>query len=471
MKLAIVWFRNDLRLDDNKAWCAAIEESATVIPLFVVETGMDKLGTSSRWWLGEALRDLDNQLKRVGSRLLIRKGEPVQTVMKLVSECGATHVFWNRRYEPAGIRADSTIRQKLEEEGTVARSFNSHLLREPWEISTQSGNAYKVYTPFSRAFDQLAVPAPVRSSGKPSIPDKWPDGISVNDLNLVDQGSVCSGIPDTWRPDRTSGLAGLEDFASKRVGEYARARDFPGEGGTSRISPYLRWGQIGPREVVALLQGASESEGRTVFHKELLWREFAYHVLYHFPDTVESPLQKGYDQFPWRSDTTELNCWKNGMTGFPIVDAGMRELAQTGWMHNRVRMITGSFLVKHLLHSWMDGARWFSEKLVDADLASNTFGWQWVGGCGADAAPYFRIFNPILQGKRFDPDGTYVRRYIPELEHVPNSKLHTPWLLTSSEQSNYKCHVGESYPKPIIEHAAGRLRALAAWAVFRGDQA
>lgn len=218
------------------------------------------------------------------------------------------------------------------------------------------------------------------------------------------------------------------------------------------------------------MQGRPESDGRSVFHKELLWREFAYHVLYHFPDTVESPLQKGFDSFPWQSDPSVVDQWKDGMTGFPIVDAGMRELAQTGWMHNRVRMITGSFLVKHLLHSWKDGARWFHEKLVDADLASNTFGWQWVGGCGADAAPYFRIFNPILQGKRFDPEGTYIRQYVPELKHVPNSKLHTPWELTFSEQSAYKCHLGESYPRPIIMHEVGRKRALDTWAAFREKQ-
>jgi deoxyribodipyrimidine photo-lyase len=468
---AIVWFRNDLRLEDNKAWCAAIDEGASVVPLFVVEDGMEKLGTSSRWWLGGALRDLDDQLKVVGSRLLIRRSEALPTILKLASECDATHVYWNRRYEPGGIRTDSMIKEELAKAGVEARSFNSQLLREPWEVSTQAGSAYKVYTPFSRAFAELSIPAPVQCSGKPIAPDSWPEGIVPKDLELVEQEKVCSGITDTWKPDRASGLAELREFVSKRVGDYADARDIPGEKGTSRISPYLRWGQIGPREVVAALQGAPESKGRTVYHKELLWREFAYHVLYHFPDTVESPLQRGYDTFPWRSDAVQLERWKSGLTGFPIVDAGMRELAQTGWMHNRVRMITGSFLVKHLLHSWKEGASWFYEKLVDADLASNTFGWQWVGGCGADAAPYFRIFNPILQGKRFDPDGKYIRRFIPELKHVPNKKLHTPWQLTPSEQRDCQCQIGETYPEPVIEHEEGRKRALEAWAAFRGDQA
>jgi deoxyribodipyrimidine photo-lyase len=303
---AIVWFRNDLRLEDNKAWCAAIDEGASVVPLFVVEDGMEKLGTSSRWWLGGALRDLDDQLKVVGSRLLIRRSEALPTILKLASECDATHVYWNRRYEPGGIRTDSMIKEELAKAGVEARSFNSQLLREPWEVSTQAGSAYKVYTPFSRAFAELSIPAPVQCSGKPIAPDSWPEGIVPKDLELVEQEKVCSGITDTWKPDRASGLAELREFVSKRVGDYADARDIPGEKGTSRISPYLRWGQIGPREVVAALQGAPESKGRTVYHKELLWREFAYHVLYHFPDTVESPLQRGYDTFPWRSDAVKL---------------------------------------------------------------------------------------------------------------------------------------------------------------------
>ena len=466
MSAVIVWFRRDLRLEDNPAWKRAVESGRPVIPVYILddEEGGDwSLGSASRWWLHYALEDLQGRMEALGSRLILRRGRSGESLQEVITDSGATAVYWNRCYEPWRVREDGRVKAVLQDRGLEAWSGNSTLLREPWEVATQQGSAFKVYTPFAKACARVAdkppLAVPVR---KPALPDEWPAGLHLGDLQLLPRIRWDNGLEAVWQPTRRGALKRLDGFLGEAVGDYKQQRDFPGVEGTSRLSPYLHWGQIGPREVVARLSQLPDSPGKETYYRELIWREFAYHVLYHFPDTPVVPLQPAFKDFPWEENAALLRAWQRGLTGYPIVDAGMRELWQTGWMHNRVRMIVASLLVKHLLHSWIEGARWFWDTLVDADLASNTLGWQWAGGCGADAAPYFRIFNPILQGKKFDPDGTYIRTYVPELKDVPDAMLHCPWELSPAEQLHCNCRIGTDYPEPVIDHAKGRDRALQA---------
>ncbi len=475
MSAVIVWFRKDLRLDDNPAWKRAVDSGRPVVPVYILDekAGGDwAFGAASKWWLHHALTDLSRQLEAVGSGLILRKGESGEELKQLVDEIEAGSVYWNRCYEPWRVKEDSRLKSALQDAGVEAWSGNASLLREPWEISNQQGGAYKVYTPFSKACAQKKPnKQPVESGdGQPAEPESWPESTGLPELKLLPEIPWDSGLEKAWNPTREGALDRLREFLKDAVGEYKDKRNLPGEDGTSRMSPYLHWGQIGPREIEAQLSEVPDSPGKATYYNELVWREFAYHVLYHFPDTPDEPLQPAYSDFPWEHDASMLKAWQKGQTGYPILDAGMRELWQTGWMHNRVRMIAASFLVKHLLHSWKEGARWFWDTLVDADLASNTLGWQWAGGCGADAAPYFRIFNPIIQGKKFDPEGDYIRTYVPELEKVPNAKLHTPWELSEAEQSEYGCVLGKDYPLPVIEHGEGRDRALKALQAMKDQQ-
>lgn len=471
MKTTLVWFRQDLRLRDNPAWERALGRGAPAVPVYIHapgEAGEWAPGAARRWWLHHALEDLGAQLAEEGLRLVLRCGESAGTLMRLLEETGADAVYWNRCYEPFRIQHDGRIKNRLKEAGIEAWSGNASLLREPWEVATGSGGPYKVYTPYARACARTTDPEPVTGRGEEARPpEQWPRSQSLEDLGLLPDTPWDDGLRSFWNPTREGGLGRLGAFIKNRMPSYADDRDIPGEDGTSRLSPYLHTGQIGPREVVAALRRHPEGRGRETFYRELVWREFAYHVLYHFPDTLERPLQLKFDHFPWRREAGDLRAWRKGQTGYPIVDAGMRQLWRTGWMHNRVRMVVASFLVKHLLHSWRDGERWFRDTLVDADLASNTLGWQWAGGCGADAAPYFRVFNPITQGEKFDPEGSYTRTYVPELKNVPDRYLFKPWELPASVQEAVGCVIGRDYPEPIIEHKAGRERALEAFASIK----
>ena len=470
MSSIIVWFRQDLRLEDNAAWKEALDSGLPVVPVFIwasEEAGCWQLGGASRWWLHHALVDLADQLQSVGSRLIVKKGDSDITLESLIKETGARSVYWNRCYEPHRVQLDGRIKSELKKVGVAASSWNSCLLREPWELATGAGNPYKVYTPYANACAKLDDPQPLVVNSSPAPPLSWPKSESIESLGLLPSKDWASGFSDAWDPTRKGGLQRMNTFLSHAVGDYAEGRDFPDVDGTSRLSPYLHWGQIGPREVLAAIRSKRKGVGIDIFHREIIWREFAHHVLYHFPDTPVEPLQRKFGQFPWRNKPVELKAWQNGQTGYPIVDAGMRQLWKTGWMHNRVRMIVASFLVKHLLHSWEDGALWFWDTLVDADLASNTLGWQWAGGCGADAAPYFRIFNPIIQSQKFDKAGEYIRAYVPELKDVPLTYLHTPWDMPEPVQNACGCRIGVTYPAPIIEHKLGRERALAALASIK----
>jgi deoxyribodipyrimidine photo-lyase len=473
---AIVWFRQDLRIADNPALAAAASSGLPVIPLYIhapEEEGRWAPGAASNWWLYHALAELDEELEHIGLRLMIRTGASLEALQSIIESHAVRAVFWNRRYEPAVIERDTSIKQSLRDQGVEVLTSNSALLYEPHEIANRSGAPFRVFTPFWKHLYGLPTRLPVSvETGLLRPPANFPESESLNALGLMPEIGWDAEFYTCWKPSLEDASLALEEFVAQRVSHYRDDRNLPGIRGTSQLSPYLHFGQLGPRQVwqAVLNAGASDTRGGHTFLSEIAWREFAYHLLYHFPHTPEKPLNEKFSDFPWQPDPAHLRAWQRGMTGYPIVDAGMRELWRTGWMHNRVRMIVASFLVKHLLQPWQEGARWFWDTLVDADLASNTMGWQWTAGCGADAAPYFRIFNPILQGEKFDTDGRYVRRFVPELADLPDRFLHQPWNAPEPVLSQAGVKLGESYPNPIIDHRAGRERALAALAANQAAQ-
>lgn len=469
----ILWFRKDLRLADNSALEAAIQAGAPVVPVYIwspEEAGGWAPGGASKWWLHQALQGLADGWASKGGQLVLREGASLAQLRALIEETGAQAVYWNRRYESPLRELDAEIKRALREDGVEVESFNSALLNEPHTAATGGGQPYKVYTPYwkkvkDRALDPLAEP----DFGALCFPDSFPESVPLDDLELLPSIPWDLAFYDRWEATEAGAMQRLDTFLAGPVEEYDTARDRPDYDGTSSLSPYLHWGQIGPRQIAHKLTAQYDlrAKGPQVYLKEIYWREFAYNVLYHFPQTPDAPLREEYADFPWLHDAATLRAWQQGRTGYPIVDAGMRQLWQTGWMHNRVRMIVSSLLVKHLLHNWQEGAQWFWDTLVDADLASNTLGWQWSGGCGADAAPYFRVFNPIIQGKKFDPEGDYVRRYVPELKDLETDYIHTPWEAPASALKAAGIQLDVDYPKPIIDHKEGRERALAALAQFK----
>lgn len=416
MTRSIVWYHDDLRLADNPALSAALAESDEIVPVFIwapEERAPWAPGAASRWWLHHSLSSLSEALRERGNELSILRGPTQQTLLELVKRVGARAVYWNRRYEPALVARDRTIKAALTERGVTAKSFNGKLLLEPWEIQNGSKQPYRVFTPFHRAclnkvaslpsVAPLAAPKALRGATGLS-------SLRVSDLQLLPKLDWATGFAEVWQPGEAGAkrrLSKLKTLASR----YATARDRPDVEGTTRLSPHLAFGEVSPRQVIRALAGSNgESQGAEI-ERQLYWREFAYHLLYHFPYTTLEPLRPEFTRFPWRDDENDLRAWQRGETGEPLVDAAMQQLWQTGWMHNRARMVVGSFLVKNLLLPWQEGARWFWDTLVDADLANNTLGWQWVAGSGADAAPYFRIFNPKTQAEKFDPDAQYRNRW------------------------------------------------------------
>ncbi|MGE3106449.1 MAG: deoxyribodipyrimidine photo-lyase [Lysobacterales bacterium] len=472
MSTALVLFRRDLRLTDNPAWCAACAEHAQVLPVFIHsnEDGPWTPGAASRWWLHHALAALDQDLRKAGAGLHLRRGEPLHILRSLIADSGAVAVYWNRLYEPASIARDAQIKSALRTDGVAVHSHQAALWCEPWQIATQQGQPYKVFTPYWRNLRaQLQVDQPLPA---PRVPG-WralPDGLPLAALDLLPRIAWADGLTASWQPGEAGAQELLEIFSDDGIGDYARARDLPARHGTSRLSPHLHFGEISPRQIYFELDrrahaiDAKRRPDIEPYLRELGWREFAHHLLYHFPRTPTDNFNPRFNSFAWApNDPEALQRWQRGRTGIPLVDAGMRELWQTGWMHNRVRMIVGSFLTKNLRQHWQHGARWFWDTLVDADLANNTMGWQWIAGCGADAAPYFRVFNPITQAKRFDPEGRYLQRWLPELANAPLHLLHQPW-----QDTDLLKHSG--YPAPMLDLAQSRQRALAAYAeVQRGD--
>lgn len=462
----LVWLRQDLRLADNPALHHACQHGASVIPVFIDDptpNSASQLGAASRVWLHHSLQALDNALQQRGNRLLIRQGKALPILQVLIQETGATHVYWNRVYDPASLARDRQIKQTLKTVCEV-RSFNASLLYEPWEVLKADHSPYKVFTPFWKAarhsnIQRLPLPAPERIPAPASVPTN----MEIDALKLLPNIRWDTAMMAHWEVGEMAAMEKLGNFLHLHGANYKQQRDYPAQPSVSRLSPHLHFGEISPRQVLYytenfLADHPRAETGLRHFMQELGWREFAYHLLYHFPHTVDQALDVRFNRFPWAENGTDaLERWQRGETGFPIVDAGMRELWQTGWMHNRVRMIVASLLTKNLLVPWQAGERWFRDTLVDADLASNVLGWQWTAGCGADAAPYFRIFNPILQSQKFDPDGTYIRRWLPELAQRDNKAIHLPRSLGDGEKN---------YPLPIVDLAASRERALALFATI-----
>ncbi len=468
----------DLRLADNPALCAAIAAGEPVVPVYIHAPGEEAAwppGAATRWWLHQSLTALHASLAALGSGLCVRESEDSLAALEsLIGDCAASAVVWNRRYEPAIRARDERIKQALQARGIDAHSYSSALLHEPWSVKTRSGGAFQVFTPFWRACKSLGdPPAPLPAPRALRAPAVGPASQTIDGLGLMPKLDWPKGLATAWKPGERAAQSQLERFAEAALEDYPARRDAPGEAGTSRLSAHLHFGEIGARQVWHTVRRRCEASGRhsswrdSQFLAEIGWREFAYHLLYHFPHTPEQPLRPNFARFPWRSSPAALLAWQRGLTGYPIVDAGMRELWQTGWMHNRVRMIAASFLVKDLLLPWEHGARWFWDTLVDADLASNTLGWQWVAGCGADAAPFFRVFNPVTQGERFDPIGAYVRHWVPEIAGLPDRWLHRPWAAPEEERRAAGVTLGIHYPEPLVDHDAARRAALDAFEHLR----
>jgi deoxyribodipyrimidine photo-lyase len=476
-KPIIVWFRRDLRLADHSALSAAVAAGAPVIPVFVLDdaaAGRWRAGAASRWWLHHSLAALTDALEDLGAKLVLRRGESAFELAQLAQASGAAAVYCSRAYEPWAQRLEHDVRTKLASVDVALKRFAGTLLHEPDQLQTQAGGSFKVYTPFWRALRSgTKVGRLLRPPERIPTPAKVPKSDRLDEWELLPKEPDWSaGMRDAWTPGERGAEERLSAFLSDALASYTEQRNRPDRLGTSRLSPHLAFGEISPRQCwTAAGHFASRHPhadgGHETFLKELVWREFSAHLLHHWPDLPEVPFRAEFANFPWRKDSRHLKAWRRGRTGYPIVDAGMRELWSTGWMHNRVRMIVASFLIKDLMLPWQDGEAWFWDTLVDADLANNAASWQWVAGSGADAAPYFRVFNPITQGEKFDPEGAYVRRWVPELAKLPAKAIHAPWLAPADVLAAADVKIGSNYPKPIVDHAAARIAALDAFQALK----
>lgn len=486
----IVWFRDDQRLADHPALDHAVASGHPVVCVYVYDPeprNARALGGAARWWLHESLRELDAALAVRGGGLTILRGPEQQVIEAFAAQIGAARVCWNRRYSAAQRETDAAIKSALKARGVEVLTFNGHLLREPWTVTTRGGQPFQVFTAYWRAARHEYAPEPPRPAPRRiaffPVPENVASRVSaLADLKLQPSApDWAGGLRDTWQCGEAAGQRRLRQFLADTLTAYATGRDTPAAHATSRLSPYLRFGNLSVRQVwyAALEAGHAGAEASPASHTaasldkfldELGWREFSYHLLYHFAPLDRVNFRRQFDAMPWRNDADTLHAWQRGRTGYPLVDAGMRELWHTGWMHNRVRMVAASFLVKHLLMDWRAGEAWFWDTLVDADEASNPAGWQWVAGTGADAAPYFRIFNPVLQGQKFDPEGDYVRRWVPELARLPDASIHAPWLAQPAQLQAASVRLGDNYPLPVVDHQQARTRALEALQRVRGDQ-
>lgn len=458
VKPVIVVFQQDLRIHDNPALTAAIQTEQPVIPLYILDDLTPKkwkMGGASRVFLHGSLESLQKSLQAIGLKLILRRGKMSSVLKEVAQESDATAIFYNRHYEP----------WSSDFKGMETHSFKANLLVEPWEVSPAKGGYYKVFTSFWKAcLKTLDVREPLPPPKK-SLSFKLPSEALDSWELLPEHPDWSHDIRSFWQPGEAGATHALTHFLTKCLQEYPTGRDVPSIECTSYLSPYLHFGIISPYTVWHALSNTTASPiAKEKYLSELFWREFSYHLLYHFPQLPEKAFQERFDHFPWSGNTQNLKKWQQGLTGYPIVDAGMRQLWDIGWMHNRVRMITASFLTKHLSIPWQKGAQWFWDTLVDADLANNSASWQWVAGSGADAAPYFRIFNPTLQGEKFDPTGSYVKTWVPELKNLPPKYIHTPWEAPPEVLSKSGITLGENYPRPIVDHKEARTKALAAFA-------
>ncbi len=464
----ILWFRRDLRLADQPMLAAAAASGRPVIPVAILDEVMAGLGAAPRWRWGLALEAFAARLAGLGLRLILRRGPALAVLERLVAETGAAGVWWSRLYDPDSVARDRAVKAALRGRGLEARSFPGFLLHEPWTVQTGQGGCYRVFTPYWRALRALPVANSLPPPRALAPPPRWPGSEALADWRLdraMDRGAavvrahLCLG--EVAAADR------LAAFLAERIGSYAARRDFPAEAAGSGLAENLAQGEIGPRQlwnagILALEQGVTGTE---TFLRELAWREFSYHLLHHFPELGTRNWRAEWDGFPWQGDSEAAERWRRGMTGEPFVDAGMRELYVTGRMHNRLRMVTASYLTKHLLTDWRLGLAWFEDCLIDWDPAANAMGWQWVAGSGPDAAPYFRIFNPASQAEKFDPEGGYRRRFLAEFSAPPGPEARA---FFAAAPRAWRLDPAAAYPAPVVGLAAGRARALAAYAQRRG---
>jgi deoxyribodipyrimidine photo-lyase len=464
----VLWFRDDLRLADHAALHAATATGKPVLPVFILDDeapGQWALGAASRWWLHHSLSALQGSLTERGSQLTLRRGDSVRIITDLAGQTGATDVFIGGSADPWARRVDRAASEALT---AKLHRMRTTTLFHPNSIRSKSGDAYSVYTPFARACLSLGGPGPPVPAPKTIRAASALRSERLEDWGLLPaKPDWAGGLRDTWTPGEAGATERAGAFLTNGLATYAATRDLPMAGGTSMLSPHLHFGEISGVELWHAAHRQPNSAGRESFIRELLWREFCASLLWHNPALPEAPLKPEFAKMPWREAKPGLTAWRKGQTGVPIVDAGMRQLWHTGWMHNRVRMVVASFLVKHLMIPWQDGEAWFWDTLVDADLASNAANWQWVAGCGADAAPYFRIFNPVLQGRKFDGDGRYVRHFVPELARLNSRYIHAPWEAPPEALAEAGIILGKTYPNPIVDLTQARARALEAYALMR----
>ena len=468
----VMWFRQDLRLADNPALTNALEDGKT-LPIFILDNVNSKEhinGAASKWWLHHSLSKLNKSLK---NKLCFFIGNPIDILDEIHKQFEISNIFWSRCYEPWRIKRDKKIKKYFSDQNVNVNTFNGSLLWEPWNIAKKDGTPYKVFTPYYRKgclnSDKPRMPLPVPNLSNLISIDNH--DLKIEDLELMPKHNWYNKMISLWSPGEEGAHGKIEEFISNGLNNYKEGRNFPSNQNVSQLSPHLHFGEVSPNQV---WYRAKTKEGKLGIKKdldhflsELGWREFSFNLLYHFPFLPKENLQKKFDNFPWDNDKDKLKKWQKGLTGYPIVDAGMQELWQTGYMHNRLRMVVGSFLVKNLLLHWHHGERWFWDCLIDADLASNSAGWQWIAGSGADAAPYFRIFNPITQGQKFDPDGKYTRKYLPVLNDMPDKFLFNPWEAPEDVLRSAGVKLGENYPLPIVEIGSSRQKALEAFATTK----
>lgn len=464
----IYWFRNDLRITDNPALHATVKSGQPILFVYIYDQDSPnhwKIGRASQWWLRHSLARLSKSLENLNAKLIFKRGDPVEQLSKLIDSSKANALYFTRQYEPYDVNVEQQLNKKFANQLRVKR-FKGYLLFEPENIKTGKGEAFKVFTPFYKAcLKQI----------EPNLPLAAPTSLinftsDIHSENISDW-KLLPSKPDwahefnaLWKPGEQGASEMLNYFINNSASKYHLLRNRPDMYGTSRLSPHLHFGEISPRQIWHAIKSSSvaDSSGAEAHLRQLVWRDFSHNLLIHWPHFPEAAFKKEFDHFPWLNNKNHLKKWQHGQTGYPIVDAGMRQLWATGWMHNRVRMIVASFLIKDLLICWQDGEKWFWDTLLDANLANNAASWQWVAGCGADAAPYFRIFNPVLQGNKFDPQGEYIKEWVPELAQLPDKYIHSPWLAPQEVLLRANVRLDDNYPKPIVDHKAARDRALLA---------
>ena len=467
LKLGIHWFRQDLRLSHNPSLIALSKKVDKIIPIYIVDPNQ-RIGSVSKWWLEQSLKNLSDKIEKKNGKINIFKGNPFDIISSLTSDKNIQYFYWNRLYDPYSIKRDKQIKSFLKSEDVDCETFNGYLLNEPWEIKNKSGSFFKVFTPYWRHCNDITRNRKLNKQIQniKFYNSNLKNSKKIQDLNLTNKNLKWTDkIHKNWSPGENHAQLQLQEFINTKATNYSIGRDRPDQNLTSKLSPYLHFGEISPMEIYSQVSLSKKinSQNKIKFLSEIGWRDFSYNLLYHYPDMIKKPIQSKFNKFPWLKDNKNLKKWQKGYTGIPIVDAGMRQLYGTGWMHNRVRMIVGSFLTKNLLLHWKLGEEWFFDTLVDADIGSNVAGWQWISGCGADASPYFRIFNPILQGQKFDPNGEYVKKYVPELQNVTKKFIHNPWEMPEENQINSECKIGKDYPSPIVDLKETRNRALSAF--------